>query len=395
MVAKDRDCGQCMFKVVDLFCGTGALSYGLALGDERFHVVAGIDHDADACETARANHPNAKILCRSIRDISAAEFASEAELDGVDVIVGGPPCQGFSSLRPNRNSNKDDHRNYLYLDFVEYVEFFRPKVFLMENVVGLIGETKGDLLNDIMRDFGNINFDVDFRILNAAHYGVPQKRERLIMVGVNKDIIASPSLNFPDPTHFFKGRVIGTQRKDKYITNADHGCRAITVMEAISDLPELSSGQSSDLYAGPPGNAYQEVMRARGSSRVSLHQAASHSKKMLDIIKVSGTSKSALPKGLVSSGFSSCYSRMEADQPATTITVKFTSPASSKCIHPHQHRAITPREAARLQSFPDCFQFRGSKTAIASQLGNAVPPLLSKAIAEMLVKNLEAGIDAR
>jgi DNA (cytosine-5)-methyltransferase 1 len=383
-----------MFKVVDLFCGTGALSYGLCLSDDRFHVVAGLDHDPDACETARANHPGAKILCRSIRDVSAAEFAAATALEDVDVVVGGPPCQGFSSLRPNRNSNKDDRRNYLYLDFAEYVGFFRPKVFLMENVVGLIGQTKGKILSDIIKDFENLNFEVDFRVLNAANYGVPQKRERLIMVGVNRDIIKNPTLNFPTPTHYFNGRVIGTKRKDKYVTNTDKGIPAITVMEAICDLPELTSGKSSDHYATPPTNYYQNMMRAKGVGRLSLHQAALHSNKMLDVIKVAGTSKNALPDGIVSSGFSSCYSRMEPDQPATTITVKFTSPASSKCIHPYQQRAITPREAARLQSFPDCFQFKGSKTAIASQLGNAVPPLLSKAIAPMLIQNLEACTDA-
>ncbi len=383
-----------MYNVVDLFCGTGALSYGLSLEDSRFHVVAGLDHDADACQTARANHPGAKILCRSIRDLSAADFALEAGLSDVDVIVGGPPCQGFSSLRPKRNSNKNDHRNYLYLDFVEYVGFFRPKVFLMENVVGLIGETKGELLSEIMSDFISLEYDVDFRVLNAANYGVPQKRERLIMVGVNKNLVSKPVLQFPNPTHFFNGRVIGTKRKDKYVTNPARGLPALSVMEAISDLPELAAGQSSDCYATQPDNPFQKMMRKGSTDRLSLHQAAAHSSKMLDVIKVAGTSKNALPEGLVSSGFSSCYSRMEPDQPATTITVKFTSPASSKCIHPYQHRAITPREAARLQSFPDCFQFRGSKTAIASQLGNAVPPLLSKAIAPMLIQNLEGSIRA-
>ena len=183
--------------------------------------------------------------------------------------------------------------------------------------------------------------------------------------------------------------MIGTRFKDNYVVNSSFGIPALTVAEAISDLPELASGQKKSSYRSSPQNSFQSARRANSNGMLTLHEAANHSEKMLRVIKMAGSSKTALPDGLVSSGFSSCYSRMEAHEPATTITVKFTSPASSKCIHPKQDRAITPREAARLQSFDDSFVFCGSKTDIANQLGNAVPPLLGEALAPMFIETLE------
>jgi DNA (cytosine-5)-methyltransferase 1 len=160
------------------------------------------------------------------------------------------------------------------------------------------------------------------------------------------------------------------------------------VFDAISDLPSLRSGEETNRYLSPPQNDYQKERRQNAENFVTLHVAAKHSEKMQHIMSVARGSKLDLPEGLVTSGFSSCYSRMAANEPATTITVKFTSPASSKCIHPYQDRAITPREAARLQGFDDNFVFAGSKTDIASQIGNAVPPLLGTALAPLFIEQL-------
>ena len=231
-------------------------------------------------------------------------------------------------------------------------------------------------------------YEADWRVINTANFGIPQKRERVIFVGVRKSQQRRPRIMYPEPTHFFEGRVIGTRFKERYAVSATGGEPALTVMKAISDLPSIRSGEEANFYATRPQNEYQRARRAGAAKKVSLHSAANHSKQMLKVMKLAGGSRSVLPTGLVSGGFSSCYSRMDPDEPATTITVKFTSPASSKCIHPTQNRAITPREAARLQGFDDSFTFRGSKTEIASQIGNAVPPLLGRALAPTFLEHL-------
>ncbi len=383
-----------MFNIVDLFCGTGAISYGLHSNDPRFRVIGGVDFEESACATAAANHPHGKFHCAAIENLPPQKFADLLPESRVDVVVGGPPCQGFSSLRPNRQSNVNDPRNMLYQQYVKYVQFFRPTVFLMENVVGILNADGGRLLPSIVRRFKRLGYATEWRVLNAANFGVPQKRERMVLIGVLRDRVSAPEIIFPEPTHHFSGRVIGTCLKYNYVMNTSRGEPAVTVMDAISDLPDLKSGESLARYRSKPKTNYQANRRIGASSRVSLHEAANHSEAMLRVIRHAGSSKSDLPVGMVGSGFSSCYSRMSPDEPATTITVKFTSPASSKCIHPFQDRAITPREAARLQGFDDGFVFCGSKTDIASQLGNAVPPLLGAAMAPSLIRNLEASSNA-
>ena len=155
-------------------------------------------------------------------------------------------------------------------------------------------------------------------------------------------------------------------------------------MNAISDLTPICSGEISHEYLTAPQNEFQKLMRFEDLNEVSLHQATAHSKKMLEIISHAGKNISCIPKHLISSGFSSCYSRLDADEPSVTITVNFVHPASNRCIHPYQNRALTPREGARLQSFNDSYQFAGNRSQITKQIGNAVPPLLGKAIGDAL-----------
>lgn len=385
-----------MYNMLDLFCGTGALSYGIETSSRRLRTVGGIDADQAAARTAALNHPNAKIRCERIESLPPEEMLALTGVSSIDIIVGGPPCQGFSSLRPSRGAGLDDPRNSLYREFVRYVRTLRPRVFLLENVVGILTAGEGRLVSEMFAAFQNAGYEVDWRVLNAANFGIPQKRERFFLVGVRKSLGSRIAPAFPVPSHWFAGRVIGTRLKDKYVVNLTSGLPPVTVRDAISDLPSLKSGESSSSYRKPTVTlpTYQAARRHGASSVLTLHVAASHNAKMLQVIKHAGASINALPPGLVSSGYSSCYSRLAFDEPATTITVKFTSPASSKCIHPVNDRAITPREAARLQSFDDSFVFAGSKTNIASQIGNAVPPLFGKAFAPVIERLLDAqGID--
>ena len=378
-------------KIMDLFSGTGGFSKGFEDAGA-FEVVYGIDMLPEAIETFRLNHPRAVTFTDDIRQVRLGVVAERTGLarGDVDVIVGGPPCQGFSSIRPFRSMTEDDPRNSLFEEFASYVNYFRPAVFVMENVVGLATYKNGTTIEQIEHCFSDLGYEVDWRILNAAHFGVPQKRERLILIGA----LEGMNLSFPRPTHAGVFRTIGLRERHRILAPSEndgivslfeigdiHLPQAVTVMEAIGDLPQLSAGEQAVSYSDEPQTQYQEQRRSR-STHLEWHVATAHSSRMLEIIRHSGSNINSVPEHLISSGFSSCYSRLEPHEPSVTITVNFVHPASNKCIHPDQDRALTIREGARLQSFDDDFKFAGNRTKIAKQIGNAVPPLLGRAIAE-------------
>ncbi len=366
-------------RVIDLFCGTGGFSKGLA-GAGGFDVVFGVDLLPDSVETFRRNHPDALGVAG---DVHALRPRSVAEVTGlgrgqVDVIVGGPPCQGFSSIRPFRSSTEDDPRNTLFEEFAAYVAFFRPAVFVLENVVGLATHRQQGTLAAIVDCFDGLGYDTDWRILNAAHHGVPQKRERLILIGAER----GTPIVFPAPTHRGEFKTVGIAdpaRRGALGVPARPLPPALTTMDAIGDLPPVRAGGWVRAYDGPPRNAYQRARRAR-STELEWHVSTAHGERMLEIIRHAGPSIASVPDHLITSGFSSSYSRLSPDEPAATLTVNFVHPASNKCIHPLQDRALTLREGARIQSFDDDFRFAGTRTRIAKQIGNAVPPLLGRAI---------------
>lgn len=382
-----------VYRVIDLFCGTGGFSHGVCEGLEKeARVVLGIDILEPATITFSRNNPDANTIYGDITKYPPEAISDEFKLkkSKIDVIIGGPPCQGFSSIRPNRSKNHDDLRNFLYLDFIKYVDFFRPRVFIMENVVGLATHKKGKTLKSILNRALKIGYYTDWKLLNAANFGIPQRRERLIMIGLRD----GDDMEFPKPTHFSKGSTIGYYDKSKVISveptlyDSARIKKAVTMWEAISDLPPLEHGEEKFEYYTEPQNDYQRKMR-RNSAKLDLHYATNHSKRMIEIIKHSGYSINNLPEGMVSSGFSTSYSRIEPDMPSVTLTGNFPYPGSNKCIHPFQHRAITPREAARIQSFPDDYKFVGNKSQIAKQIGNAVPPLLGNVIGKSVKKYLQ------
>jgi len=192
---------------------------------------------------------------------------------------------------------------------------------------------------------------------------------------------------WPEPKHLVIYKSMAGARKEVISTTELFSSELkppITLMDAIGDLPKVISGEECTQYLSDPHTDYQKSMR-NGCQVLKLHRATKHSDKMLEIIKHSGANIYALPDGMVTSGFSSCYSRLDADKPSTTLTVNFVHPASNRCIHPYQDRALTPREGARIQSFPDDFQFCGTTAQIVKQIGNAVPPLIGREIAIAII----------
>ena len=205
------------------------------------------------------------------------------------------------------------------------------------------------------------------------------------MVG-NRD---GKKFEFPKPTNYFNGRSMIKKNTRFYSNLSKKNLKpAVTVMEAIGDLPKINAGESSFEYTNDLKlTDYQKKMRGNGR-KLTLHVATRHSKRMLEIIKYSGPNIKSIPKGMLKSGFSTSYSRLDPNEPSVTVTVNFGFPGSNKCIHPYQNRALTPREAARLQGFEDDYVFAGNKNDIVKQIGNAVPPILGKVIGNAILKQM-------
>ena len=368
-------------RVLDLFCGAGGLSFGLELTG-CFTTVAGLDLLPDRIATFRANHPHATGVVGDIRDVSVSSMTYIAS--SLDMIVGGPPCQGFSSIRPFRPLTEGDKRNTLIEQFVGWVSAIKPRWFVFENVLGLLTHRRGLILQTLLASFKSCGYAVAWRVMNSAHYGVPQNRERLVIVGHR----TNADFQWPLPSHRIDHKSMAGTRPEVVRTEplmADLTPSAIALMEAIGDLPEIEAGQSAKTYRGAPQNDFQKWARG-GEKILTIHQATNHSRHMQEILGFAGPNISSIPEHLISSGFSSSYSRLDADRPSTTLTVNFVHPASNRCIHPFQNRALTPREGARIQSFPDSFRFCGTRAQIVKQIGNAVPPLLAMAIGEAIAK---------
>ncbi len=376
-------------KVFDLFCGTGGFSKGFEKSRSKgYEIVFGIDQLPMSIETFRLNHASAFALPEDIRKVHCMDVMEKLRLKRgeLDLIIGGPPCQGFTSIRPFRSSAHDDPRNTLFEQFANFVNYFRPKALVVENVIGLATHNEGRTINEMQECFAGLGYECEWKILNAAHFGIPQRRERLIFVGIEK----GGKIRFPVPTHRSNGATIGHKDHSKMLVPVEDLFSprlelkpAVTVMDAIGDLPQVKSGESAVEYTREPETDYEKERR-NGCRKLTLHYSTAHTPKMLEIIKHSGKNISCIPAHLISSGFSSCYSRLDGDMPSVTITVNFVHPASNRCVHPVCDRALTPREGARLQSFDDDFRFSGNRSQVVKQIGNAVPPLLGRAIGEAL-----------
>ena len=336
------------YNVIDLFCGCGGLSLGFEQAG--YNVLLGIDMWQDALETYKHNHKNGATLCADLSKLSGEEVDHEIKFQNVDVIIGGPPCQGFSVAGKRL---VDDERNSLYKSFVRMVEHFSPKAFVLENVPNILSIGGGMVRESIIHDFQKLGYNVVTKVLLASDYGVPQNRRRAIFVGLKDGAF------------------------DFDIPKVEH---KVTTAEALSDLPEGSQSYKS-AYESAPQSEFQILMR-RNSKGVMNHEVTTHNAQTKEIIAMvpDGGNYKDLPLHLRETRkVHIAWTRLNSQKPSITIDT-----GHRHHFHYKWNRVPTVRESARIQSFPDDFEFLCSRTSQYKQVGNAVPPLMAKAIAEQL-----------
>lgn len=347
-------------RIIDLFSGVGGLSLGFK--QEGFEIILANEIDEEIAESYKLNHPDTEMINADITSLDIPSVFGKYS-GSVDVVVGGPPCQGFSQKGSRKTI--DDERNYLFRYFCETIKYVKPKYFVMENVPRILTAEKGLFRKEILSIFHNLGYSVSCSVLNASSYGVPQDRCRAIFIGKLGDNVCS----LPQPCK-----------------------KKTTIWDAISDLSFLNSGEGEDIQEYPTEalSDYQRLMR-EGSNQLHNHVATKHSSdaiKKMELIPP-GCDKDVLPENLLTKSiYSGTWSRMKPDEQSVTITTRFDTPSSGRFMHPYLTRCITPREAARIQSFPDSFIFYGSKSSQMKQIGNAVPPLMSRAIAKAILNDM-------
>jgi DNA (cytosine-5)-methyltransferase 1 len=358
------------YNIIDLFCGCGGFSYGFESAG--YNVLLGVDIWKDALITFKENHKNAKIIEKDLSQLTTDKLLEESKIrrEDVDVIIGGPPCQGFS-LSGFRDEN--DPRNQLYKAFVRVVNDIKPKIFVMENVPGLVKLFKGRAREEILRNFEEIGYTVTYKILTASEFGVPQNRKRVFFVGIRNNTLEFPNdaFEFPEPTH-----------------GEGQALKMITSKEALNDLPLLEDelGEEGMPYLTEPQNDYQREMR-KNSSLIYNHIATQHKQQTIDIIAMvpDGGNYRDLPKDLHSTRkVNIAWTRMNSEKPCFTIDT-----GHNHHFHYKANRVPTVRESARIQSFPDDFIFLGGKTSQLKQVGNAVPPILGEVLANKIKSYLD------
>lgn len=387
---------------IDLFCGAGGITEGFR--EAGYRCLYANDCMPEAIQTFLFNHPEAWAEAQDIEDVDPAEVRRQLGLEkgALDVLVGGPPCQGFSINAPERFLS--DKRNKLFKDYLRFLEEFEPKAFLFENVPGLLSLGDGKVFRQIVREFEEHGYHVTVKILFAAHYGVPQERWRLILLGSRTAAVAPP-----EPTHYATGRANfrggGTLTFQLGEPDEERLLPVVNVGEAIGDLPRLQMGEGSETvgYTGEPHSAYARMMRNPKGVTFN-HFGAKLSKQNVERmkhVKPGGSWRDIpfrlLPKGMQrarKSDHTKRYGRLRNDGLAGTVMTK-CDPHWGTVFLPDQERSLTVREAARFQSFPDTYKFLGPRVSQYEQVGNAVPVLMAKAIALRIRAHLEAHEDVR
>ena len=357
---------------IALFAGAGGLSEGFKRAN--FNILAANEIDEQIAKTYKSRHNlnKGELFCKDIKDLSVGEIYSAIGEKKIDVIIGGPPCQGFSMAgsRIRENALLEDPRNYLFREYYRIIDSLSPDFFVMENVPGLKSFKDGMIVREIKRIFNESGYYIDIEVLNSANYGVPQARNRLFILG-SKNI----KINLREKANDYK--------KSK-----------VTVKNAISDLNFLEAGEGNKKqdYRIKPESSYQ-YNRRKKSNKLYNHKATNHStktiKKMKQVKPGENWRKLNNNGYDINSNHSGAYGRLEWDKPAVTITTRFDTPPGGRFIHPERHRTLTPREAARIQSFDDDYIFIGNKSSVKKQIGNAVPPLMAEVIAK-IIKSAES-----
>ena len=351
------------FVILDLFSGAGGFSYGMEK-NPHFKTAIALDFNEKALDTFKYNMPETITISGDIKDENIKKKVIDLSKDlKVNMIIGGPPCQGFSLK--GKKLGLDDSRNYLFNEYLKFVEELKPEVFVIENVKALLSTSAGWFKKQILDKVMAMGYQVTCGVLLASDFGVPQTRQRAIFICSKNKKIDLPSKTVEEP---------------------------VTVRDAISDLAYLQSGEGSfeSEYITEAQSEYQREMRLN-CTKLYNHKASNHDdiaiKKLSMIPPECG--KECLPKDMLGNQqFSGTWGRLKWDMASPTIDTRFDAASNGTNNHPFLNRAITPREAARIQSFDDKFVFVGSKVYIRQQIGNAVPPLMAKAIADKIYEEI-------
>ena len=359
--------------VIDLFSGCGGLSLGFI--KDGYTIKKAVEFDDNIAKTYKKNHPEIDVIVDDIRNIDKSEVFKFGD---ADVIIGGPPCQGFSMAGARiRNGFIDDPRNYLFKHYFNVVKTVKPKAFVMENVKGIMTMQNGKIFKEILEIFsdsdmlGGEPYKLYYKIVKAVDFGIPQKRERMIIIGIrNNEFDFNGTWN---------------QTKNEILQDYPHYFDLVTVQDAIVNL---GSTTTDGLIVNPKPTTDYQMYLSTSKTKLTNHTRTNHSKVAIDRMNriANGENFTALNEN-IKSVHSGAYGRLCWDDQAPTITTRFDTPAGGRFIHPSENRTLSPREAARIQSFPDDFVFYGNKTTICKMIGNAVPPKISYFLAR-LVRNI-------
>ena len=361
---------QKLNRVIDLFAGCGGLSLGFVQAG--FSIDKAVEFDPPIAKTYKANHPQTEMIVDDIRNIDSSGIFHQGD---ADVIIGGPPCQGFSMAGARiRHGFINDPRNYLFKHYFNVVTSVKPKVFVMENVKGMLSMQGGQIFNEILNLFsdpvltGGSPYHLYHRIIKAVEFGVPQKRERLIIVGT---II--PDIDVEK---------IWEEVHSEIEAENPEFFRPVTVKAAIGNLPNVTA--DGEVKAPVPQTPYQKYL-ASSNVMIENHTQSHHSPTAVARMQKieNGKNYTELEED-IHSVHSGSYGRLCWDEPAATITTRFDTPAGGRFIHPAEDRTLSPREAARIQSFPDDYVFYGARREISRQIGNAVPPKVAYFLARLV-----------